>query len=126
MWNPAADLSETPDHVHIRMEIASVRLEDLTIIFDEGLLRVRGSRCACAPVEDEEFSLMEIPYGGFERTFRLPDSVNEDGIRAVLRDGFLDVEIPKGPSKGTTFRVIIQQERSKQPQTRPRRGEKKR
>jgi HSP20 family molecular chaperone IbpA len=38
---------------------------------------------------------MEIDYGYFERTLRIPFPLIVDKIRATYRDGFLVVTVPK-------------------------------
>jgi HSP20 family protein len=38
---------------------------------------------------------MEIDYGFFERTLRIPFPLRADEIRATYRDGFLMITIPK-------------------------------
>ena len=38
---------------------------------------------------------MERAYGGFQRAFTLPAAVQADKIRAIFKDGVLDVSIPK-------------------------------
>jgi len=107
IWNPPVDISETPDRVLIRMEVACVRPSDFSVTVDKGNLYIRGHRRHRPPGKDEDFHVMEISYGCFERVFRLPDGIVEDGIVASYREGFLDIEIPKGASKGSTIKIPI-------------------
>ena len=41
---------------------------------------------------------MERSYGAFERSFRLPDSVDEDQIKADFDKGVLRIVVPKHPA----------------------------
>jgi HSP20 family molecular chaperone IbpA len=38
---------------------------------------------------------MEIPYGQFETTVRLPRAIDQDRIEATYQNGFLKVRLPK-------------------------------
>lgn len=107
IWNPPVNVSETPDGILVRMEIAGIRPSDLSVTVEQGVLVLRGHRYEPAPAEQEEFHLMEIRHGGFERAFRLSSNIAEDGIKAYYQNGFLEIEIPKGTAKGNSVRVPI-------------------
>lgn len=106
-WNPPVDVSETPERIYIRMEIAGVRREDLSVTVERGVLIIRGKRYNRAPAEQEEFHIMEIGYGNFERVFRLPPGIDESHICATYRDGFLDIEIAKTPASSRSITVTV-------------------
>jgi len=108
-WNPPADVSETPERLYIHMDIAGVSPDGLSVTLEHGNLIIRGKRCHRSPGEEEEFHVMEIRYGCFERVFRLPVSVVEDGIRASYRDGLLDIEIPKGRGEGKVVNITVRE-----------------
>jgi HSP20 family protein len=91
------------------MDIAGVGPEGLSVLLEHGNLIVRGRRCHRPPGEQEEFHLMEIRYGCFERVFRLPGSVVEEDIRASYHDGFLDIEIPKGTGEGKVVNITVRE-----------------
>jgi len=109
VWNPPVDVSETADHVFIRMEIAGVQPSDLSVTAERGFLTIRGRRCDHPPAEHKKFHLMEIRYGVFERVFRLPHDIIEDEIHASYHDGFLDIEIQKGMGTGKTIRITVRE-----------------
>ena len=51
---------------------------------------------------------METYYGSFSRSFALPDTVDEAGIRAESKDGVLTIHVPKTKvetKKPTTIKV---------------------
>jgi HSP20 family protein len=51
-----------------------------------------------APNEEKEnYRVMERRYGSFQRSLRLPDSVDEDKVEASFDNGVLKVRIPKRP-----------------------------
>lgn len=103
------DISESPERLFIRMEVAGVRPRDLAVTIEDGILAIRGRRCGHTPTEQEKFHLMEIRYGGFERVFRLPHDIAEDDIHASYHDGFLDIEIPKGTGTGRNITITVRE-----------------
>jgi len=62
-----------------------------------------------APNEEKEnYRVMERRYGSFQRSLRLPDSVDEDKVEASFDNGVLKVRIPKRPEAvGKQHRIPI-------------------
>ncbi|HWR97461.1 MAG TPA: Hsp20/alpha crystallin family protein [Candidatus Methanoperedens sp.] len=98
-WTPAIDVYETADRIVIAAEIAGVRREDVTIEVEGETLTLRGRRPpGRSGASPESYRRMEVPSGAFERSFRLPFTVTEAGVEAVLRDGVLTVTLPRHPA----------------------------
>ena len=57
----------------------------------------------------DKFTRQEFGFTSFERSFRLPKTVNADAIKAVYTDGILTVELPKIEVKeeNTTKEIAI-------------------
>ena len=108
IWNPPVNISETPDRILIRMEIAGIHPKCLSVTIEHGVLFIRGHRCDRTPADQEEFHLVEIRHGEFERAFRLSGAFDEERIQAFYQSGFLDIEIPKGKGKGRSVKVKVQ------------------
>jgi HSP20 family protein len=54
------------------------------------------------------FLFSERRYGSFERTFRVPESVDADKIAAKLADGVLTVTLPKtGEAKKSERKIDV-------------------
>lgn len=95
-WTPAVDVYETPDRIVLTAEIAGVRREDVSIEVLGNVLTLRGSRPpGRAGVAAESYLRMEVPSGGFERSFTLPCPVVAEGVEAVLCGGVLKVTVPR-------------------------------
>jgi HSP20 family protein len=43
----------------------------------------------------DDYHLMERSYGGFQRSFRVPDTIDADKAKASFEKGVLKVAIPK-------------------------------
>jgi HSP20 family protein len=91
---PRVDVEEQTNKFLITAELPGVRKEDLTVRVEDGVLIVRGTR-DLSPGEGTKIVLQERQAGGFFRSFRLPDVVDQSGIGAHLADGMLKLELPK-------------------------------
>jgi len=94
-FHPPMDIYETEDNLVVVMEIAGVRGEDIQVLFEKGLLAISGTRTEFSPSPKTQLHQMEIDYGYFERTLRVPFPLNVDEIKASYREGFLMVTVPK-------------------------------
>jgi len=96
-WNPPTDLLETGEEFLIRVEIAGLNIEDLTISVIDQVITVVGTRDIsnkkCA------YHRMEIPYGEFRTEIRLPSRVDSSNAFAEYQDGFLSITLPKAKVK---------------------------
>jgi HSP20 family protein len=106
VWNPPTDVYETGDSVVIRMEIAGVSLDALDVRVEDRLLIIRGCRRENPCLDKEDFHLMEIRYGAFERAFALPAKTRPEEIQAQYTNGFLIVTIAK--QQATTREILVQ------------------
>lgn len=94
-WAPAVDISERKDAYVLMVELPGVKVEDLEIAFQEGLLTVQGERRLTQGSTDEQFHVLERRYGLFRRSITLPHHVQADAIEASTEDGVLQVVVPK-------------------------------
>jgi HSP20 family protein len=94
-WAPSADISETEKEYVIRAELPAVKKEEVQVMFDDGIITIKGERKHQKEDKGEKFHRVESFYGSFERRFSLPDNVNADTIRCESKDGILTVHIPK-------------------------------
>ena len=94
-WRPNVDVFECEESVVIIAELAGVMREDISLVFDEGKLYIRGIRRDSAPYKSRKYCQMEICYDEFERVIYMPDTIDVDGITAKLNNGLMIVEAPK-------------------------------
>jgi HSP20 family protein len=94
-WIPACDVFENTDAVKIIAEVPGVRAEDVKISLENNLLTIRGEKRQQAEEKTERVHRYERTYGGFERAFALPTTVDPEKIAANYANGILTVTIPK-------------------------------
>jgi HSP20 family protein len=95
MWAPAVDMWETKDNVVLSFEIPGVREKEVSVAITGDLLTVKGDRRFEREVKDESYHRLERVYGKFERSVQLPMAVQSDKVKALYRDGVLEVTLPK-------------------------------
>jgi HSP20 family protein len=94
-WRPAVDVFETEKAILVRLELAGVRISDLSVTVDGNLLRISGVRQAASTDGVQRLHQMEIAFGPFERVMRLEVPFERDRVSAHLEEGFLTVMLPK-------------------------------
>lgn len=94
-WYPAVDILESKDAYVIRAELPGMQREDIKLELKDGTLTLNGERKAEKPAEGVEYRHVERVNAKFWRSFSLPETVKQDGIEAVYRDGVLEVRVPK-------------------------------
>lgn len=94
-FHPPMDVYETGNDLVIVMEIAGMKVEDIHVFFEKDVLSISGRRTESCPSPKTRLHRMEIDYGDFQRTLYIPFPLKTDEIRAVYRQGFLTVTIPK-------------------------------
>lgn len=92
---PAADVRETPSSYVVRLDLPGIPAANLKVAAEPGSLVVTATRDADGAVEGEVVTQRERPTGTWRRRFRLPDSVELDGIAADYKDGVLTLTLPK-------------------------------
>lgn len=97
-WVPAMDIAERAEHYTIQVDLPGVNPDDVELAFEQNVLTVRGTKPSMLDEKtEEEYRLhaRERVAGAFERSLRLPDSVDAEGIEAHFDHGVLTVRIPK-------------------------------
>ncbi len=94
-WAPPVDISERKDAYVLTVELPGVKVEDLEIAFQDGLLTIQGERPLTQDSTDEQVHVLERRYGLFRRSITLPLHVKADAIEASTEDGVLQVVVPK-------------------------------
>jgi HSP20 family protein len=97
VWEPAIDVYETADAVVALVDLSGVPEEAIDLVVGRDSLTVRGERrdLDTEPRPERTYSVMEIPFGPFERTVRFSNAVDPEASKASYRAGFLEVVMPK-------------------------------
>jgi HSP20 family protein len=94
VFRPAVDIIEDAERVRLRLDMPGVAEGDLEITLEQNELTITGRQAGC--LESGHSALRtEYDTGLFRRTFATSHLVERDGIHAHLRNGVLEVELPK-------------------------------
>jgi HSP20 family protein len=94
-WAPRVDIAETDKAFVIKAEIPEVNKEDVKVTVYNGVLTIRGERKQEKEESGKKYHRVERHYGSFTRNFTLPDNVDETQIKALFKDGMLNLQIQK-------------------------------
>lgn len=94
-WAPAVDIFETEDELVVKADVPDVDQKDIDVRVENNMLTVRGERKLEEKTEKENYLRVERTYGTFSRSFRLPNTVNNEAIMADYKNGVLTVTLPK-------------------------------
>jgi len=100
-WAPVVDITEDDQEYLIEAELPRVKREDVKVRVADGLLTISGDRTLKKEEKDEskKYHRVERSYGRFVRSFRLPDDVEGDKLKANFADGVLTVHLPKSEAR---------------------------
>jgi len=104
--DPDIDIHETGNDLVIEAELPGIDEKDVQIKFQDGILSVRGEKRSQREQKDRQTHLSERSYGSFERSFRLPESVDDSKISASFDKGVLRIVAPKRPEATRAERNI--------------------
>jgi HSP20 family protein len=79
----------------MKAEVPGVAREDIHIQIDGNTLTLKGERRFAKDVQEESYLRIERAYGSFHRSFALPATVRPENVRALLKDGVLELALPK-------------------------------
>lgn len=94
-WIPTVDISETDQEYLIKAELPEVKKEDVKVTVEDGVLTIQGERHQEQEDKNRKYHRVERSYGTFMRSFTLPESVDEAGVKAEYKDGVLSLHLPK-------------------------------
>jgi HSP20 family protein len=94
-WAPALDIAERKDAYLVTVELPGVKLDDLEITLEGGLLTIQGERHSTDDAADQNFHRVERSSGAFRRAITLPAHVMAAEVEATIEDGVLRILVPK-------------------------------
>jgi len=69
--------------------------KDISIDVHDGVITIKGERIRKDKESFDSYRIHERQFGSFNRSFRLPDNVNEGKIAAKFTNGELMITLPK-------------------------------
>lgn len=107
VWSPLVDICEGDHEFIVMAELPEVHQEDIDIKIEENVLLLTGERKHLHDTTRDTYHRVERKYGYFHRSFLLPVSVDQEKIKASLRDGILKIILPKR-TDSEAVKVIVE------------------
>ena len=92
---PKLDIIDRDNEVLVRAEVPGVKKEELELSVTGNLFTIKGQTKREEKEEKGDYYRSEVSQGSFSRTVTLPAEVTEVGAKAEIKDGRLELTLPK-------------------------------
>ena len=99
LWAPPVDIYETENEIVLKAELPEIDQKDIEIKVEDSTLTIRGERKFEQETKKENYHRIERAYGKFSRSFSLPNTIDQEKIKASYKDGILKLVMPKREEK---------------------------
>lgn len=114
-WTPPVDVYETEGAVLIHIELPGVHISQVRIKILDNVLKIEGQKERATPTarllpEPERpirFLCLERSYGNFSLNLPINWQLEAERITAHLRDGVLQLHLPKAKTCGREIAITI-------------------
>ena len=107
---PAAEIQETEDAIHLKLELPGIEAKDLDVQVTENAVYVSGERKSETKTEEKGVTKSEFHYGKFKRVIPLSARIQNTNVTADYKDGILNLTLPKTEQeKNKVVKVNLEQ-----------------
>ena len=92
---PSVDVIDRDDEVMVRAELPGYKKEDIEVSVSNTSLTIKGETKTEEKEEKGDYYRCEISRGAFLRTVSLPAEVDDAKAKASMKDGMLELTLPK-------------------------------
>jgi HSP20 family protein len=103
---PELDVRESASSIAIEAELPGVEEKDVSVTLANGVLTIKGEKKQEREEKGESYHLTERSFGSFQRSLRLPDTIDESKVEARFDKGVLKVTAAKKPEAVKAQRSI--------------------
>ncbi|MEO1291276.1 MAG: Hsp20/alpha crystallin family protein [Pseudomonadota bacterium] len=108
MLTPSLDVAETEEAIRITTELPGVEQKDIDVTLANDVLTIKGEKKSEHEEKGETFHRSERSYGMFQRSIAVPSGLDPAAVKAVMKDGVLEVTLPKPPEvQAATHKIEI-------------------
>lgn len=92
---PAVNIVEEKNEFRIDVAAAGLAKDDIKIDLDNDILTISSEKKASKSEKTDQYTRREFNFAAFKRSFQMPDTIEQEAIRAEHQDGILTVHLPK-------------------------------
>lgn len=94
-WQPSADIVETEASIVVKADLPGLEASDIDVSISEDVLTIKGEKRKEEEKTGERVHSIERYYGSFQRSFRIPTTIQTDKVEASFEKGVLSITLPK-------------------------------
>ena len=103
---PAVDIVEKDTAYELTADLPGLEMKNIEVKIVGGNLTVKGEKQESREEKKKDYYLRERIFGSFQRSFRIPESVDAEAIEASFKNGELTVTLPKKPEAQKSAKKI--------------------
>ncbi len=92
---PAVDITENDDAYILEAELPGYKQKEVKVNIEKHVLKLNSAKETKKEEKDKKRLVSERCYQCFERSFSLPEDVDEENIAGEFADGILTLTLPK-------------------------------
>jgi len=92
---PKTDVSETAKDYVIRAELPGMSEDNVDVEMNGEFLTIKGEKRTEREEKEADYHLRECSFGSVRRSFRIPEGVSKDDIKAEFEHGVLTLTLQK-------------------------------
>jgi len=105
---PKLDVAESDKALHVSAEMPGLAEKDVNIEIADGVLTITGDHEDKSEEKDKTYHRVERSRRSYRRSLSLPPGVDEDKVKATLKNGVLEIDIPKtAEAKARTRKIEV-------------------
>jgi HSP20 family protein len=99
-WNgkrsePALNIKETDTNFEIELAAPGFAKKDFEITIEDNCLNISAEKSTSEEEKKDDYTRKEFSYNAFERSLQLPETVQQEKIKAKYTDGILSFNLAK-------------------------------
>jgi len=103
---PSVNVSENEKEFQVEVSAAGFSKEEIAIAVEENTLTLSGEKKTEEAKEEKRYSRKEFSFANFNRSFTLPENIDQEKIAAKFENGIISITLPKKDAPEKVVRKI--------------------
>lgn len=103
---PAVNILENKDSFKVEVVAPGFEKGDFEVKVEKNVLTIVAKHEQKTEVTEAQYTRREFRYESFQRSFNLPDTIDQEAVAAVYDKGILNVTLPKKEEAKPTVKAI--------------------
>ena len=92
---PAVNITEKDNAFHLELVAPGMEKKDFDVELEEDILSISTNSDSGTVEDNTQFTRREFDYASFNRSFRIPETIDTKNIKANYKNGLLSIVLPK-------------------------------